>query len=64
GASASETGAPRQQQARPQANQRRESGESGEGPARRRRRPRRPVQDGDAPAPEEREEEPVVDAAE
>ena len=58
---ASETAAPRPQQARPQANQR---GEGGEGPARRRRRPRRPVQDGDAPAPEEREEEPVVDAAE
>jgi hypothetical protein len=60
----SETASPRPQQSRPQASQRREGGEGGEGPARRRRRPRRPTQDGDAPAPEEREEEPVVDAAE
>lgn len=59
--SAIDAGPQRSQQPRPQANQR---GEGGEGPARRRRRPRRPVQDGDAPAPEEREEEPVVDAAE
>lgn len=61
----SEAGAPRPpQQPRPQARPRRESGEGGEGPARRRRRPRRPAPEGEASPAEERDEEPVVDAAE